>query len=155
MRKMLLIAITLCFATGASATVVDYGWEDNGTVLNVWPDPALPSIIATNVPAWEDYPVHSGNFDLMLEDNDESGTPQVYLVYLWFIAPDGGSGITRVVWATFEGWPQSAVPRPVPVVYSQRKCELATAIQYGTQGRHSLILISRSVVVTPLPLHFP
>jgi hypothetical protein len=96
MSKMLLIVLTLCMAAGASATEVDYGWEDNGTVLNVYPDPALPSIIATNVPEWEAYPVRSGNFGLMLEDNAETGTPQAYLVYLWFI--QDGDEITVGFW---------------------------------------------------------
>jgi len=96
MRKLLLIVLTLCVASGASATVVDYGWEDGGTVLNIYPDPALPSIIATNVPAWEGEPVHGGNFSLKLVDNAESGTPQAYLVYLWFL--QDGDEITVGFW---------------------------------------------------------
>jgi len=94
MKKLLFVALSLCFASTATATVVDYGWEDGGTVLSIYPD--LGSIIATNVPAWEGNPVHGGNFSLKLEDNAESGTPQAYLVYLWFL--EDGDEITVGFW---------------------------------------------------------
>jgi len=96
MKKLLLIVFSLCLATGAAATTVDYGWEDAGTVLGIYPDPTLPSIIATNVASWDGDPVHGGNFSLKLEDNAPSGTPQAYLVYLWFL--QDGDMVTVGFW---------------------------------------------------------
>ena len=84
MKKALMILLVVGLAAGANATtMIDYGWEDGGTVLGTYPD--IDSIIASNVPEWEGYPVYSGNFSLELVDNAESGTPQAYLAYLWFL----------------------------------------------------------------------
>ena len=85
------------FASAATATMyIDYGWEDNGTVVGIYPDPLLPSIIATNVPSWTGNPVHGGNFCLKLEDNAESGTPQAFLAYAWGL--QDGDEITVGFW---------------------------------------------------------
>jgi hypothetical protein len=89
---MLLIVLTLCMAVGASAEEVNYSWEDDGTVLGIYPDPSLPSIIATNITEWSEYPVYSGNFGLMLEHNETSEIPHVHLAYFWFI--EDGDEIT-------------------------------------------------------------
>jgi hypothetical protein len=93
-----LVLVLACgLATFAGAvTVIDYGWEDGGTALHIYPDPALPSIIATNVAGWDGAPVHSGNFSLKLEDNAPSGTPQAFIVYLWNLRD--GDEITVGFW---------------------------------------------------------
>ena len=97
MKRALLILLALGLAASANATtVVTYGWEDGGTVLAVYPDPALPSIIATNVASWDGAPVHGGNFSLKLEDNAPDGTPQAFLVYLWFL--QDGDDVTVGFW---------------------------------------------------------
>ena len=90
----IILALTLAFA--AAAEVVDYSWEDSGTVLSIYPDPDLPSIIATNVPDWEGNPVYSGNFSLKLEDNAESGTPQAYIAYIYNL--QDGDQVTAGFW---------------------------------------------------------
>jgi len=72
------------FAAAAQAAVIfDYDWEDGGTVLNVYPDPDLPSLIATNVTADTDNQVYDGNYSLRLEYNETDGTAVAYLAYLW------------------------------------------------------------------------
>ena len=82
--NLFLVLILACgLASVATATTIDYGWEDDGTVLGIYPDPALPSIIATNVPGWTGEPVHNGNFSLRLEDNAPDSTPQAFLVFFW------------------------------------------------------------------------
>ena len=83
MKSLLTILIVLTMAGAASAEVVDYGWEDAGDVLGIYPDPDLPSIYATNVADYDGEPVHGGNFSLKLVDNAESGTPQAYVAFLW------------------------------------------------------------------------
>lgn len=83
MTKWLTILLALTLACAATAEEVNYGWEDGGTVLGIYPDPDLPSIFATNVADWMGGQVHSGNFALKLEDNAESGTPQAYVAYIW------------------------------------------------------------------------
>ncbi|MEN8006783.1 MAG: hypothetical protein ABFS42_07180 [Candidatus Krumholzibacteriota bacterium] len=85
---ILTLVLILGLASVATAvTVVDYGWEDGGDVLGIYPDPALPSIIATNVAGWDGEPVHSGNFSLKLEDNAPSSTPQAFIVFFWNLLP--------------------------------------------------------------------
>ncbi len=77
MKKLLLIALTLCLSTSlAHAEYVTYGWEDGGTILGQYGD-----IIATNVGAPD--PVHSGDHSLKLEDAQASGTPQAYIAFIW------------------------------------------------------------------------
>ena len=83
MKSLLVIVLSLCLAGVALAeTTVNYGWEDGGTVLDIYPD--ADSILAANVATWTPAPVFEGNFSLMLEDNAESGTPQAFIAYLWF-----------------------------------------------------------------------
>jgi hypothetical protein len=97
MKTLFLLAGLACFATVAPAvTVVDYGWEDAGTVLGIYPDPDLPSIIATNVASWEGDPVHAGNFSLRLVDNAPSGTPQAYVAFIWGL--QDGDMVTAGFW---------------------------------------------------------
>ncbi len=81
----LLMSLLLIVAVGGSAVaeVVDYGWEDGGTALGIYPDPDLPSMFATNVADWDGDPVYSGNFSLKLVDNADSGTPQAFLAFLY------------------------------------------------------------------------
>ena len=84
MKKLLVIALSLCMVGVALAeTNVNYGWEDGGTVLDIYPD--ADSILATNVATWDALPVYDGNFSLCLVDNAESGTPQAFLAYIWFL----------------------------------------------------------------------
>jgi hypothetical protein len=85
MHRLITLFLILAFAGVAGAeTVVDYGWEDDGDVLAIYPDE--DSIIPSNVAEWEPgEQVYDGNFALKLVDNAESGTPQAYLVYLWFL----------------------------------------------------------------------
>ena len=94
----LLIALALCGLVSAAAatTVIDYGWEDGGDVLGIYPDPDLPSIIATNVAGWDGEPVHAGNFSLKLEDNAPSSTPQAFVALLWNLRD--GDEITVGFW---------------------------------------------------------
>ena len=84
MKNLLVIVLSLCLAGVALAeTNVNYGWEDGGTVLDIYPD--ADSILATNVASWTPAPVYDGNFSLCLVDNAESGTPQAFLAYIWFL----------------------------------------------------------------------
>ena len=83
-------------AIATATTIIDYGWEDDGTVLGIYPDPLLPSIIATNVASWNGDPVHGGNFSLKLEDNNPSGTPQAFVALLWNLRD--GDEITVGFW---------------------------------------------------------
>ena len=48
-KVSLALAFVLICGVATATTVVDYGWEDDGTVLGIYPDPLEPSIIATNV----------------------------------------------------------------------------------------------------------
>ena len=93
-----LLTIALCGLVSAAGavTVIDYGWEDGGDVLGIYPDPDAPSIIATNVAGWDGEPVHSGNFSLKLEDNLDSGTPQAFVALLWNL--QDGDEITVGFW---------------------------------------------------------
>jgi len=85
MKSLLVIVLSLCLAGVALAeTTVNYGWEDGGTVLDIYPD--ADSILATNGAAWDGMPVYDGNFAVELVDNAESGTPQAFIAYLWFLA---------------------------------------------------------------------
>ncbi len=78
MNKLLMLVSALCLLSApAAATVVDYGWEDAGTIIGQYSD-----IDAFNVPLTTD-PVHSGNFSLKLVDQALSGTPQAYVAALW------------------------------------------------------------------------
>ncbi len=101
---ILVLAFGLTAAANAT-TYIDYGWEDNGTLVGMYPDPLLPSVIATNVPSWTGNPVHGGNFSLKLEDNAESGTPQAFLCYLWNL--QDGDEITVGFWR-FDDTPDAA-----------------------------------------------
>ena len=95
--KIILVLAMFAIASVATATtIVDYGWEDAGTELGIYPDPALPSIIATNVAGWDGEPVHSGNFSLKLEDNAPSSTPQAFVALFWNLRD--GDEITVGFW---------------------------------------------------------
>jgi len=96
--RFALVLVLVCgFAVSAMATtIIDYGWEDSGTALGIYPDAALPSIIATNVASWDGAPVHTGNFSLKLEDNAPSGTPQAFVALLWNL--QDGDEITVGFW---------------------------------------------------------
>ena len=75
---LLILVLGLAAAAGAQ-TIVDYGWEDSGTVLGMYP---ADSIIATNVAGYDGNPVHAGNFSLKLERVSD-GTPQGFVAFLW------------------------------------------------------------------------
>ena len=84
MKQTLAFSIVLMLASAAQATTtIDYDWEDGGTVLNVYPDPDLPSLIATNVTADGGNQVYAGAHSLRLEHNDPGETAVAYLAYLW------------------------------------------------------------------------
>jgi len=84
MKQALVFSILLTFAVVAQAAfTVDYDWEDAGTVLNVYPDPDLPSLIATNVTSGGGNQVYVGAHSLRLEYNDPGDTAKAYLVYIW------------------------------------------------------------------------
>ena len=103
---ILVLALAFGLASIATATTyIDYSWEDNGTVVGIYPDPELPSIFATNVASWTGNPVHGGNFSLKLEDNAESGTPQAFLAFLWNL--EDGDEITVGFWR-FDDTPDAA-----------------------------------------------
>lgn len=75
-----LLILVLAMATAAGAQmVVDYGWEDAGTVLGMYP---ADSLEATNVAGYDGNPVHAGNFSLKLERLGTS-TPQGFVAFLW------------------------------------------------------------------------
>ena len=95
-KIILVVAMCLIASFATATTIVDYGWEDAGTVLGIYPDPAAPSIIATNVAGWDGEPVHAGNFSLKLEDNLASGTPQAFLALMWNLRD--GDQITVGFW---------------------------------------------------------
>lgn len=76
----LVLALAMSLAAIAHAqTIVDYGWEDSGTVLGMYP---AGSLEATNVAGYDGNPVHSGNFSLKLDRLSDS-TPQGFVAYLW------------------------------------------------------------------------
>ena len=78
MRKLAcIVGICAMGAFMASAATVNYGWEDGGTVLGVYP---AGEMIATNVGAPD--PVHTGDRSLKLEDNSPSSTPQAYVAWI-------------------------------------------------------------------------
>jgi hypothetical protein len=84
MRTYLGLVVILAFANASGAgTMVDYGWEDEGTVLGVYPDPDLPSLIATCVSAEDGNQVFSGSYSLRLEMNESSGHATVFLAFVW------------------------------------------------------------------------
>jgi len=96
-KIVLVFALVLGMATVAHAvTTIDYGWEDSGAVLGIYPDPDLPSLIASTVASWDGNPVHGGNFSLKLEDNAPSGTPQAFLAFMWNLRD--GDEITVGFW---------------------------------------------------------
>lgn len=95
-KLIVLLAMCLIASVATATTIVDYGWEDDGTTLGIYPDPVAPSIIATNVAGWDGEPVHSGNFSLKLEDNLASGTPQAFLALFWNLRD--GDQITVGFW---------------------------------------------------------
>ncbi len=78
MKRMLLLALILAFASTAMAQETYYfGWE-TGTpdILSVYGgDPGIINTIATD-------PVHGGTYSLQLEDNAASGTPNVSLAWI-------------------------------------------------------------------------
>lgn len=95
MQRLITLIAVLALATVAYAETVDYGWEDGGDVLGVYPND--DSILYSNVADWEvGEQVYAGNFALKLIDNLDSGTPQAYLVYLWFL--EDGDEITVGFW---------------------------------------------------------
>jgi len=98
-KLIILLAMCGIASIASGTTIVDYSWEDSGTTLGIYPDAALPSIIATNVAGWNGEPVHSGNFSLKLEDNDPSGTPQAFVALFWNLR-DGDQIKVAVRW----GW---------------------------------------------------
>ena len=79
-------------ATAGAQTIVDYGWEDAGTVLGMYPADGL---IATNVAAWDGDPVYAGNFSLKLERVSGS-TPQGFVAFIWNL--QDGDQVTVGFW---------------------------------------------------------
>jgi hypothetical protein len=92
---ILVLAFSLAAVANAT-TYINYSWEDNGTIVGMYPDPLLPSIFASNEASWTGNPVYGGNFSLKLVDNAESGTPQAFLCYLWNL--QDGDEITVGFW---------------------------------------------------------
>lgn len=87
------LILTMIFALSAQAvTTIDYGWEDSGDVLGMYPS---ESLAATNVAGWDGDPVHSGNFSLKLERLSD-GTPQGFVAFLWNLRD--GDEITVGFW---------------------------------------------------------
>jgi hypothetical protein len=78
MKGILTVAMlgVLCVPVHA-VQMVNYGWEDGGTVLGMY-GASTPPMFATNVTS----PVHGGQRSLMLEDNSVSGTPQAYVAWI-------------------------------------------------------------------------
>ena len=88
-----LLILVLAMATAAGAQmVVDYGWEDAGTILGQYP---ADSIMATNVAGYDGNPVHAGNFSLKLERLGTS-TPQGFVAFLWNL--QDGDEVTFSCW---------------------------------------------------------
>ena len=85
MKQTLAFSVVLMLTVAAQAiTVIDYDWEDDGTVLTVYPDPSLPSLIATNVTTdGGTQHIYAGAHSLRLEYNDPGETATAYLVYIW------------------------------------------------------------------------
>ncbi|MCK4547370.1 MAG: hypothetical protein KAW17_08000 [Candidatus Eisenbacteria sp.] len=101
MKKLLLLLIAGCFvASPALAVTGDYGWEDCGTVLGMYPDDAY---IATNVGD----PVHSGAASLKLERTSGS-TPQAYVA--WITGLTDGDVIEVCFWV-YDTTPSGEVPK--------------------------------------------
>jgi len=46
--NLILVLVLACGLTAAATatTFIDYGWEDNGTTVGIYPDPVLPSILS-------------------------------------------------------------------------------------------------------------
>lgn len=72
-------AVTILLAACSSATTVDYGWENEGTILSSYGD-----IDAYNVQSPD--PVHTGSRSLKLVDQALSGTPQAYVAWITGLA---------------------------------------------------------------------
>ncbi len=91
MKKLLMLAPALCLLAvpAAAATVVDYGWEDGGTIIGQYSD-----IDAFNV--MDPDPVHSGTYSLKLVDQALSGTPQAYVAAIWGLSD--GAVVTVGFW---------------------------------------------------------
>jgi hypothetical protein len=88
MKALMTISLVALLATSASAVqIVDYGWEDGGTILGSYKD-----ITATNVSDQ----VYSGNNSLFLVDGGESGTPEAYVAHVTGI--QDGDTITAGFW---------------------------------------------------------
>ena len=92
-KLALVMAMAVIFTASAQAvTIIDYGWEDAGDILGMYP---AESLVATNVASWDSDPVHSGNFSLKLERVGTS-TPQGFLAFLWNL--QDGDEITVGFW---------------------------------------------------------
>ena len=87
------VCCLVLFNAVANGGLVNYGWEDGGTVLGMY-GAGSPPVIATNVGAPD--PVYSGLRSLRLEDNSPSGTPQAYVA--WVKGLQDGDSITATVW---------------------------------------------------------
>jgi len=92
MRNLLLVVlIGLLAAPMAFADCsFNYGWEDGGTVLTVYPLP--DGVIPSNVSS----PVNTGSSALQLIDNDPSGTPNGTIC--WIVGLTDGDMITASIW---------------------------------------------------------
>ncbi len=91
MRKLgcLLGVLTLVCAVPAYAGTVDYGWEDGGMLLGMYPENGvIPSLVTD--------PVHGGTYSLQVIDNAESGTPQGYVA--WIVGLQDGDVVDGSFW---------------------------------------------------------
>ena len=84
-RSVLIIAVGLVLSGAAAQAnevcpnLVNYGWENGGTVLGMFGS-GDPPLVATNVTAPD--PVHSGLRSLRLEDNSPTGTPEAHVAWV-------------------------------------------------------------------------
>ncbi len=81
--------VALLAAPAYAVQVVEYGWEDGGTILGSYSD-----IDAYNVGAPD--PVYAGERSLKLVDQAESGTPQAYVA--WITGLTDGDEVTGSFW---------------------------------------------------------
>jgi hypothetical protein len=92
MRNLLLVVLVALLAAPAAFAdcSFNYGWEDGGTVLSVYPTP--DGVIPSNVGS----PVHSGAASLQLVDNLTSGTPEGLIC--WIVGLTDGDMVTASIW---------------------------------------------------------
>ena len=91
MKKLLLLAVMLCVAVPVWAATFNYGWEDCGSILCVYP--AGHMICTNNV---DPLYVHTGSHSLKCEDAEPSGTPNG--AWVWIQGLVEGDVVTGSFW---------------------------------------------------------